>query len=330
MSSIREVAQLAGVSPATVSRVMNGTANVAPEKRERVLSAIEQTAFVPNEVARTLYKKSAKTIGLIIPSIRNPYFTQLAAILDELAGQTGFRLLLCNVGRDPEKEKAAIQMLVSVNADGIIFAAGADELHEGLLSCPIPVVAIDTRLPSGYAEACVYSDYYQGARLAMEHLVECGCEHIVCIRGPQQVFSARSRYEGYRDVCRERGIPERTVDCDYDFEAGLAMTEALLAAYPEVDGILACNDMVAISTYKILHQKNISVPGRIQLAGFDDIDLSSLMSPELTTIRQPLREMAEKAMDLIVHRQEGSAGGPEYIFPTTLIERETTKRGGRR
>ena len=109
-----------------------------------------------------------------------------------------------------------------------------------------------------------------------------------------------------------------------------AMTEALLAAYPEVDGILACNDMVAISTYKILHQKNISVPGRIQLAGFDDIDLSSLMSPELTTIRQPLREMAEKAMDLIVHRQEGSAGGPEYIFPTTLIERETTKRGGRR
>ena len=120
MSSIREVAQLAGVSPATVSRVMNGTANVAPEKRERVLSAIEQTAFVPNEVARSLYKKSAKTIGLIIPSIRNPYFTQLAAILDELAGQAGFRLLLCNVGRDPEKEKAAIQMLVSVNADGII------------------------------------------------------------------------------------------------------------------------------------------------------------------------------------------------------------------
>ena len=329
MSGIRDVARLAGVSPATVSRVMNGTANVAPEKRDRVLEAIAQTAFVPNEVARSLFKKSAKTIGLIIPSIRNPYFMQLAAILDELAGQNGYRLFLCNVGRDPEKEKAAIQMLISANADGIIFAAGADGLQEALLSCPIPVVAIDTKLPPGYAEACIYCDYYQGARLAMEHLLESGCRQIVCIKGPQQVFSARSRYEGYRDVCRERGIPEQTVDCDYDFAAGLAMTEQLLAAYPEVDGILACNDIVAISTYKILHQKNIAVPGQIQLAGFDDIDLSSLMSPELTTVRQPLREMAEQAMKLIVHREDDPVGETEYVYPTELVVRETTKRGGR-
>ena len=103
LSSIREVARLAKVSPATVSRVMNGTAAVAPETRKRVLAAIEETGFIPNEVARSLFKKSAKTIGLIIPSIRNPYFTQLAGIIDELAGKEGYRIFLCNVGGDLEK-----------------------------------------------------------------------------------------------------------------------------------------------------------------------------------------------------------------------------------
>jgi len=103
MSGIREVAMLAGVSPATVSRVMNGTAKVAPEKRARVLAAIEQTGFVPNELARSLYKKSARTIGLIIPSIRNPFFTQLASMMDELANLDGYRLFVCNVGEDLEK-----------------------------------------------------------------------------------------------------------------------------------------------------------------------------------------------------------------------------------
>ena len=327
MSSIREVARIAGVSPATVSRVMNGTAKVAPEKRDRVLEAIAQTAFVPNEVARSLYKKSAKTIGLMIPSIRNPYFTQLADILDELAGQQGYRLFLCNVGRDPEKQRAAVQMLASANADGIIFASETDEGQTPLADCPIPVVALDTRLSAEAVKASVYSDFYQGGRLAMEHLLACGCESIVCVKGPQQSFSARGRYAAYRDVCRERGVAEQTVDCDYDFTAGLAMTAELLNTYPDVDGILACNDIVAISIYKILHQKQIAVPDRIQLVGFDDIDLSSLMSPELTTVRQPLREMAEKAMELIVQR-EGAAERAEYIFPTTLIQRETTKKEG--
>jgi len=328
VSNIRDVARLAGVSPATVSRVMNGTAKVAPDKRDRVLAAIAQTDFVPNEVARTLFKKSAKTIGLIIPSIRNPYFTQLAAILDELAGEQGYRLVLCNVDHDLDKQKAAVQMLVSAHADGVIFAAQTDERCEVLDGCSIPVVAMDTKVSSKAVRACIYSDFYQGGRLAMEHLLECGCKNIVCIKGPQQVFSARRRYEAYRDICAERGIAEQTVDCDYDFDAGLAMTEALLDTYPNVDGILACNDIVAISTYKILHQKNIPVPGRVQLAGFDDIDLSSLMSPELTTVRQPLREMAEKAMELIVRCAKDVKSQTEYIFPTELIARETTKRSG--
>lgn len=121
--NIREVAKLAGVSPATVSRVINGTAKVSAEKRARVLEAISATDFVPNEVARSLYRKSAKLIGLIIPSITNPYFTQVASIIERLAEENGYRVFLCDVGDDVEDEQAAIQTLVSMNADGIIIAA---------------------------------------------------------------------------------------------------------------------------------------------------------------------------------------------------------------
>ena len=328
MASIKDVAAMAGVSPATVSRVMNGTANVDPEKKDRVLHAIAETGFVPNEAARTLFRKSAKIIGLIVPSIQNPYFTELASHIDALATANGFRPFLCNTGYDPEKEKAAIQMLVSMNADAIIVASCSGQVNELIDSCPIPVVALDAMLSGTAVEACIFCDYYEGGRLAMEHLLNCGCSHIVCIKGPQNRYSARCRYEGYRDVCRERGIPERTVECDYDFVRGLAMTEELLRQFPEVDGIIACNDIVAISTYKILHQRNIPVPEKIQLIGFDDISFASLLSPELTTICQPLKEMAEKAVELIVNNELTGMTGGKFVFPVALVARQTTKKKG--
>ena len=278
MISIREVAELAGVSAATVSRVMNGTAKVDPAKKERVLRVIEETGFIPNEAARTLFRKSAKTIGLIVPSIRNPYFTELAAHIDTVSLQHGYRPFLCNTGYDPEKEKAAVQMLVSMNADAIIIASCSEYVREIINKCPIPVVALDAMLYGADVEACIFCDYYEGGRMAMEHLIENGCKKIVCIKGPQYRYSARARYQGYLDVCRERDIPERTVECDYDFNQGIAMTEKLLKEFPDVDGIIACNDIVAISTYKVLHKRKIAVPDTVQLIGFDDISFASLSS----------------------------------------------------
>ena len=326
MISIREVAELAGVSAATVSRVMNGTAKVDPEKRARVLRVIEETGFVPNEVARTLFRKSAKTIGLIVPSIRNPYFTELAAHIDTMALQHGYRPFLCNTGYDPEKEKAAVQMLVSMNADAIIIASCSEYVREIINKCPIPVVALDAMLYGANVEACVFCDYYEGGRMAMEHLIENGCKKIVCIKGPQYRYSARARYQGYLDVCAERDIPERTVECDYDFNQGIAMTEKLLKEFPDVDGIIACNDIVAISTYKVLHKRKIAVPDTVQLIGFDDITFASLLSPELTTICQPIKEMVEKAVELIVNNELTGMTGGKFIFPVSLVARQTTTK----
>jgi len=325
MISIREVAQLAGVSASTVSRVMNGTAKVDPEKKERVLRVIEETGFVPNEVARTLFRKSAKTIGLIVPSIRNPYFTELAAYIDTFSLQCGYRPFLCNTGYDPEKEKAAVQMLVSMNADAIIVASCSDQIRETLNNCPIPVVALDAMLYGADVEACIFCDYYEGGRMAAEYLIDKGCRNIVCIKGPQYRYSARSRYQGYADVCAEHNLPEQTVECDYDFNHGIAMTEELLRKFPEVDGIIACNDIVAISTYKVLYKQSISVPDQVQLIGFDDISFASLLSPELTTISQPVKDMAEKAVELIAKNELTGMTGGKFIFPVLLVARQTTK-----
>ena len=129
-------------------------------------------------------------------------------------------------------------------------------------------------------------------------------------------------------MLRAHGIEERTVTCDYDFHAGLAMTEELLERYPDVDGIIACNDVVALSTYKVLHRRKIAVPEQIQLVGFDDIAWAGLFSPELTTIHQPIDRIAETAMDLIMNYSESEEKGANIIYPVSLIERETTKKRG--
>ena len=147
----------------------------------------------------------------------------------------------------------------------------------------------------------------------------------MCIKGPQYRYSARTRYQGYLDVCRERNIPVQAVECDYDFDQGIAMTEELLQKFPDVDGIIACNDIVAISTYKVLYKQNISVPERVQLIGFDDISFSTLLSPELTTICQPIKGMAEKAVELIVKNELNGMTGGKFVFPVVLAARQTTK-----
>ncbi len=321
LTSIRDVARLAEVSPATVSRVINGTAKVDDEKRERVLKVIEETGFVPNEVARSLFKKSAKMIGLIVPSIDNPFFTQMASAIEKEADKHGHRLLLCNTGHNPEKEKTMIQMLMSMNADGIIITTSNEEIRPLIEASRIPIVITDRRPKHGTNCSYIHCDHYEGGRMAIKHLMDCGCKNIVCVKGPQEISSAKERYDGYRDVCKEHGLHEQTIDCGYEFQEGLEIMEELLKKFPHTDGIVACNDMVAVSVYKVLHSKGIKVPEQIQLIGFDDIAISSLMTPELTTIAQPITDMGIKAAQLIA---DSNKDNKEYVFSAKLIKRETT------
>lgn len=326
MAGIRDVAKLAGVSPATVSRVMNGTVNVDEEKKQRVLSAISETGYRPNELARALYKKSSRIIGVIVPNIKNPFFNELAGAIEEEAYQNGFRMLLCSSDNDTKKELANIQILTQMNADGIVVMTNSEKTGKAVTKCDIPVVLVDRKLTGGKEIAVVESDNYKGGRLACEHLLRCGCKNIVCMKCPEKFSSARRRYRGYQDVCREYGIKEQYVDSTYDYEDGLKAAEEILRRYPDVDGIIASNDMVAMSAYKILTEAGRRVPDDVQIVGFDNINLSRLFTPEITTVAQPIAQMGKLAVQIILCNGEGTAFQKENILDVELIERQTTKK----
>lgn len=324
MASIRDVAKLAGVSPATVSRVMNGTANVDAEKTRKVLHAIEETGFKPNEVARALYKKSSKIIGVIAPDIDNPYFTELAKAIEGETYKQGYRMTLCYSENNLEKERESIRMLSRMNADGIILMTNNEEIEEEVERCGIPVVVVDRRIHSDKELAYVEAEHYEGGRIAAGHLIQCGCRNIVNICGPQKYSSARDRYQGYLDVCRHYQREVQCMECEYSFEEGLIVAEQLLKKYPGVDGIIACNDVVAISVYKVLLRHGYKIPEDIQLIGFDNVALGRLMTPELTTVEQPIVNMGKTSVRLIIDHAKGRPVQHENRFPVTLIRRETT------
>ena len=195
-----------------------------------------------------------------------------------------------------------------------------------IADCAMPVVVVDRHVRDAGEIAFVESDHYHGGRLAAQCLVDCGCRTIVCLRGPQKFTSGVLRYRGYQDVCRENGIEERFVDCEYSFGSGRKAAEKMLAEFPAADGVVAANDMVALSAYKVFRSRGIRVPEDIQIVGFDDIGFSTLVSPEVTTIRQPVQEMGRKAVEIICRFGEGQDFDRESVFDVRLVERETTRK----
>lgn len=325
MASIREVAKRAGVSPATVSRVINGTARVDEEKRERVEKAIEETGFRPNELARALYRKSSKIIGVIVPDIENPFFSELAKAIEKEAYEQEYRILLCNSDDQKEKELANLQMLAQLQADGVILMTNTGEKSQSYEAVSMPIVFVDRRLDEMGQTSVIEADHYAGGKLAAEHLIACGCRKITCIRGPQELSSGKKRYEGYREVCRQYSMKERFVDSTYKYEDGAKAAEEVLRRYPDTDGIIACNDMTAVSVYKVLQKRGYRVPDDIQIIGFDGVKFGRFLTPELTTVAQPIKEMGKCAVQMILGTVKELPRDRERKFPVMLIKGETTK-----
>lgn len=326
MASIRDVARIAGVSPSTVSRVMNGTANVEEDKRQKVLAAIKETGFKPNELARALFKQSSKIIGVIVPNIENPFFNELAKSVEEEAYKNGYKMLLCNSNNNTEKELMNIQMLNQMKADGIIILTYSDKTGQAIASCQLPVVVVDRQLTGSGQSAYVESDHYKGGKLAILHLLDCGCKDIVFLRGPLELSSGQRRYQGYHEICKKYGIREQCIDCLYDYEDGLRAARELVERYHHVDGVIASNDMIAIATYKILTREGYRIPDDVQMIGFDNIRFSWLFTPELTTVNQPIKKMGTLAVRIILDYGKGLPFQQENILDVSLVERQTTKR----
>lgn len=330
MATIRDVAKLAGVSVATVSRVLNQNGYVNPETEQKVSWAIAQLQYEPNAVARGLASKKTGTIALVLPDISNPFFPELSKAVVEVAAKNGFTVILWSTEHQDQQEKSYIQLLKKKYIDGIIFASqtlGKEDIAQ-MRKNEIPLVVLD-RAPTKEHCSIIRSKNIEGAKLAVQHLLDTGCKKIAHIYGPQDLITAKERLIGYEETVKEFSwfSPTLMVSGYFEIEGGRNAVEELLNRHPDIDGIFAGNDLMAIGAMKTLHRKGIRVPDQVAVCGFDGIALSEITEPELTTVAQPIYEMGALATDILIQKIEGRLVEEKtYELDVTLLPRRSTRR----
>lgn len=336
MATIKEVAALAKVSVATVSRVINSSGYVKMDTEEKIREAMKQLRYEPSELARGLAGKSMRTIALILPDITNPFFPELARAVEDTCQENGFTVLLCNSDDREFKERSYIEVLKRRNIDGIIFATntfGSQEAEQ-MMEHHIPYVVLD-RAPNEASCSVVRSNNYQGAQLAVQHLLDVGCRVIAHIHGPQEIMTARERLNGYVDRVKDKSwfSPTLLVPGGFQIEGGMEAIDALLELHPHVDGIFIGNDLMAVGALKALQRRGIRVPEQIALCGFDGIKITEITEPELSTVVQPIYEMGKLTAQILIQNitgiplLESHSNRQVYELDVTLRVRRSSQRG---
>ncbi|WP_322806462.1 LacI family DNA-binding transcriptional regulator [Thermanaerothrix sp.] len=331
MPTIREVAARAGVSPTTVSHVINNTRFVSPEARERVLQAMEELGYRPNVLARSLRRGETRTLGLILPDSANPFFAEVARAIEDAAFREGYNVILGNSENELEKERLYVEVLTTKQVDGLIFVAAGDRSQslEGLVRQGLPVVVVDRQLTHLDVDT-VLADNLQGGLLATRHLIHLGHRRIGCITGPSHLTPSAQRVIGYRQALGEAGLrieEDLIVRGDFSPRSGYLAARRLFSHPHPPTAIFACNDMMAIGALRALAELRLAVPDAVAVIGFDDIELASYASPPLTTIRQDKVALGQAAVRLLLERiADRDLPARRVVIPTTLIERETTRR----
>lgn len=326
--TIRQVAEAARVSVATVSRVVSGSPHrVSQATRDRVLAAAARLRYQPNLVARGLKKRVTHTIGLIVPDISNPFFPAIARGIEDVANRAGLAVLLCNTYEDLAKERAYLALLRKRMVDGLIFATvGANTAHLRMLRREgVPVVLV-ARAPDRVRIDAVLVDNRRGARQATEHLLRLGHRRIAFIGGPAALPVARERLAGYRDALAAGGIrASRALVCDGGFraEGGRAAVAALISRRVPFTAIVAGNDLMAIGAMEELRRRGRRLPRDVAVVGFDDITFASLVEPPLTTVAQPKYRMGCLAMERMLELLNGGTSTPRRLVlePRLIIRR---------
>lgn len=325
MVTLKDVAKEAGLTVGTVSRVLNNRGYISDDAREKVYDAMRKLNYHPNEVARSLQGKSTNTIGLIVPHIRHPYFAEMISNIENQAYKKGYRILLCNSQSIEEKEREYIDICTGNRVAGIILCSGtvSVEVFDGIR---VPVITMERFLDNG--TAAVECDNRQGGALAAEKLISSGCRHLLHVGNIDTIsMPADQRTEGFREVCEKKGVVFSEVFTEkvqyHNMNYG-AMIESALLEHPETDGLFLNSDVIAAQALQICRKLGRSVPGQMKIIGFDDVNIAALTTPQLTTVHQPVREMAEIAVNLLHDAVSGKIVPKRTVLPVYLVERETT------
>lgn len=307
--TIADVAREAGVSHQTVSRALNNKAEISPETRARVLQVVERLGYRPSLLARGLATHKTTTLGLVVPDIANPFFSEVARGAENAAHAAGYNLFLCNTIEDPVRELNVLRSLESQRVDGVVLCSSrlSDQQIMAVAASLPALVLVNRKLPgSGLISICV--DDARGAEGAVSHLITRGRRTIAFLAGPSASFSGQHRRRGYAAALAAVGRP---VDeglirfCTPDLEGGRAAATALLSARPEIDALFCYNDLVAVGALQACAACGRRVPEDVAVVGCDDILLAGLVTPSLTTLRSDQRRLGALAVEALLRQING-------------------------
>lgn len=327
--TIKDISRYSGVSTSTVSRVLTKNPRVSPEALKKVQEAIEVLGYIPNSAARSLVNKKRGMIGLIVPELENPYYTEIIHGVEETASKHGFGTALsCHM--DSDVDRSSIFKLLELGVDGIIYAGPMqnDKLIEYLISQKIPYVILGRKLKDMDCSYVICDDY-QSAYMATDYLLDLGHRKIAFLFGKKNSYSSIQKYEGYIAALSKRKIAfnEQLIrNGSLSYQGGYDAVRDLLEEKSEFTAILAGNDMMAIGARSALLEAGFEIPGDISLMGFDDIFWSKIEGIDLTTVYVPQYEMGSKCFEILMRRIENPESDDEhYILSGTLIERKSCK-----
>lgn len=336
MSTIFDVAKAAGVSKSTVSRVLNGESGVKEETKSAVEKAIRELGYTPSYLAQGIRTGKTKTIAMIVPEYTNIFYNELFRGVEDVALEKGYMVFVCNTECSRRSEMEYVNEIIKRNVDGIIFNtySNSDDMKEYLkkISKKLPVV-FTNRIFEEQDEVCyIYTDGFTSNRKAVHYLYEKGKHEIAYIRNTDAISVIEDRYEGYLQGLRDCGIPFRK---EYIYRAAQSLEPDYIklgqdaAKYYESlpklpQAIIAAIDTLAIGCVQQLQRDGFRVPEDVNIIGFDNIALSALIQPALTTISQPIRRMGQKAAEIIIAKLDGKEIEDKVVFDGNLIIRETT------
>lgn len=330
MSTITDVAQRAGVSTMTVSRVLNRSGYASEETRARVIAAAAELGYMPDGLARSLRVKRTQTLALILTDITNPFFTTVARGVEDAASAEGYAVIFCNTDESAEEEARYTQMLLERQVDGLLIvpAASTSRSIEAALGRGKPVVVLDRRV-RGAAVDTVRCDSEGGAYQAAAHLLQLGHRHIAALAGSPDVSVVAERVAGAQRAFAEAGLTLAEDHILYGrptVESGAAMARRAMRLDPRPTALLATNNFIAVGAFEALREAGLRAPEDVSLAGFDDLPPALVIDPFLTVVSQPAYEMGRRGAELLLARLRGTGAAEtqDIVLPTQLVIRRST------
>ncbi len=326
--TIQEVARRAGVSTATVSRVLNQSDKVLPETRERVLSVVNQLRYTPNTNSRSLRTRESRIILVILPNLSNPFYSEILAGMDACTRDSGYRLLVTAHGASAGRERELLGLLHQRQADGVVLMSPTLPAAElSAINAQFPVVQCCEYIEDigvSYVSVDNYTAFYE----ATAYLIRAGHRQIAMSSSANNYPSTRLREQGFKKAHADAGLPldpQRIRQGSYSFESGYENMQVFLKHKQRPSAVMGISDVVAAGCISAIMNAGLSVPGDLSVMGFDNLDMAKMIQPTLSTVMQPRRRLGRAAVELVLERLQGCQEARELLLPHELIIRHSTR-----